>query len=170
MQAHCSCVVLTDQPVVHLGPSYNAWKHAVVFTASVATACVHRVELLSWKPRAFVYHNFITEDEAVQLKRLAAPTVSAWVWVFCARVRGGPCGGGTMSAGGGSSKEKAARELVHVDPKTVLVWKHPSILHCHTLQSAGTLSMLSIANALCSTSIDCWLAYCCRQCAYASSS
>jgi hypothetical protein len=39
------------------------------------SAC--RVEVVSWKPRAFIYHNFLSEEEAEHVKRLAAPTVSS---------------------------------------------------------------------------------------------
>lgn len=33
------------------------------------------VQIVSWKPRAFVFHNFMTDDEAEHIKRLAAPTM-----------------------------------------------------------------------------------------------
>jgi hypothetical protein len=36
---------------------------------------VHREEVISWNPRAFVYHNFITEEEAEYIKTLAKPMV-----------------------------------------------------------------------------------------------
>lgn len=41
----------------------------------VAAAC--RIEVVSWKPRAFIYHNFLSEEEAEHMKRMAAPTVSS---------------------------------------------------------------------------------------------
>jgi prolyl 4-hydroxylase len=31
------------------------------------------VQVLSWKPRAFIYHNFLTDAEAAHLIKLAAP-------------------------------------------------------------------------------------------------
>jgi hypothetical protein len=31
---------------------------------------------VSWKPRAFIYHNFLSDAEAEHIKQLAAPTVS----------------------------------------------------------------------------------------------
>jgi hypothetical protein len=40
-----------------------------------AAAC--RIEVVSWKPRAFIYHNFLSDEEAEHMKRLAAPTVSS---------------------------------------------------------------------------------------------
>jgi hypothetical protein len=36
-----------------------------------------RVEPVSWKPRAFVFHNFMTEEEADHIVGLAKPFVSA---------------------------------------------------------------------------------------------
>jgi hypothetical protein len=36
-----------------------------------------RVEVVSWKPRAFLYHNFLSDEEAEHMKQLAAPTVSS---------------------------------------------------------------------------------------------
>jgi hypothetical protein len=36
-----------------------------------------RIEVVSWKPRAFVYHNFLSDAEAEHIKKLAAPTVSS---------------------------------------------------------------------------------------------
>lgn len=35
-----------------------------------------RIEVVSWKPRAFIYHNFLSEAEAEHIKQLAAPTVN----------------------------------------------------------------------------------------------
>jgi prolyl 4-hydroxylase len=35
-----------------------------------------RIEVVSWKPRAFIYHHFLSEAEAEHIKQLAAPTVS----------------------------------------------------------------------------------------------
>ena len=35
-----------------------------------------RIEPVSWKPRAFVYHNFMTEEEADHIVSLAKPFVS----------------------------------------------------------------------------------------------
>lgn len=34
-----------------------------------------RVQVLSWSPRAFVYHNFLTDAEAAHIIKLAAPQV-----------------------------------------------------------------------------------------------
>eukprot|EP00879_Flechtneria_rotunda_P021291 GHRR01022434.1.p1 GENE.GHRR01022434.1~~GHRR01022434.1.p1 ORF type:complete len:174 (+),score=18.81 GHRR01022434.1:304-825(+) len=31
------------------------------------------IQLISWKPRAFIYHNLLTDEEADHIKRLAAP-------------------------------------------------------------------------------------------------
>lgn len=33
------------------------------------------IEVVSWKPRAFIYHNFLTDQEAEHMKRLAGPTM-----------------------------------------------------------------------------------------------
>lgn len=33
------------------------------------------IEVVSWKPRAFIYHNFLSDEEAEHMKRLAAPTM-----------------------------------------------------------------------------------------------
>lgn len=42
---------------------------------SAAAPC--RIQLVSWKPRAFIYHNFLSDAEAEHMKRLAAATVSS---------------------------------------------------------------------------------------------
>lgn len=34
-----------------------------------------RIELVSWQPRAFIYHNFLSDEECKHLIRLAAPLV-----------------------------------------------------------------------------------------------
>ncbi len=35
----------------------------------------HRVEVLSWQPRAFHYHNFLTPEECAHIMRAAKPQV-----------------------------------------------------------------------------------------------
>ncbi|GFH26356.1 uncharacterized protein HaLaN_24493 [Haematococcus lacustris] len=35
------------------------------------------VQVLSWKPRAFVYHHFLSDAEAAHIIKLAAPQASA---------------------------------------------------------------------------------------------
>eukprot|EP00955_Chlamydomonas_euryale_P067400 359833-Chlamydomonas_euryale.AAC.11 len=37
----------------------------------------YRVQVLSWKPRAFVYHNFLSKAELKHILELAAPQVGA---------------------------------------------------------------------------------------------
>jgi len=37
----------------------------------------YRVQVISWKPRAFVYHNFLSDDEAAHIIKTAAPQVTA---------------------------------------------------------------------------------------------
>lgn len=34
-----------------------------------------RIQVLSWKPRAFVYHNFLSVSEVRHILQLAAPQV-----------------------------------------------------------------------------------------------
>ncbi len=41
------------------------------------TVLLCRIEVVSWKPRTFIYHNFMTDEEAEHIKKLAAPMVSA---------------------------------------------------------------------------------------------
>eukprot|EP00878_Enallax_costatus_P043371 GHUV01051329.1.p2 GENE.GHUV01051329.1~~GHUV01051329.1.p2 ORF type:complete len:112 (+),score=21.74 GHUV01051329.1:603-938(+) len=36
------------------------------------------IEVISWKPRAFIYHNFLTDEEAEHIKKMAAPMVERW--------------------------------------------------------------------------------------------
>lgn len=43
--------------------------------------------MVSWKPRAFIYHNFLSNEEAEHMKQLAAPTVSVTAVVFGPRSR-----------------------------------------------------------------------------------
>jgi hypothetical protein len=35
--------------------------------------------VVSWKPRAFLYHAFLSDAEALHMKQLAAPSVSGWL-------------------------------------------------------------------------------------------
>lgn len=47
------------------------------------------IELLSWKPRAFLYHNFMTDEETDHIIKEAKP----WVSIRVARWRRGIGGG-----------------------------------------------------------------------------
>ncbi len=42
---------------------------------TLRTASKSWIEHVAWKPRVFIYHNFITEQEAKHLIELAAPSV-----------------------------------------------------------------------------------------------
>lgn len=42
-----------------------------------------RIEVVSWQPRAFIYHNFLTDQEAEHIKRLAAATVGLLILYGC---------------------------------------------------------------------------------------
>ena len=43
--------------------------------ASQPCLCIARVELVSWKPRAFVYHNFLSPEECEHIMQEASPMV-----------------------------------------------------------------------------------------------
>ena len=38
--------------------------------------CTCRIEHLSWRPRAWLYHNFMTEEECDHIMQLAAPSMA----------------------------------------------------------------------------------------------
>jgi prolyl 4-hydroxylase len=66
--------------------------------------------VVSWKPRAFIYHNFLSDAEAEHIKKLAAPTVST-----------SKCGSSTSMSGSSTSKCGSSSSNAH-GTRSRLVW------------------------------------------------
>lgn len=64
-----------------------------------------RIQVLSWKPRAFVYHNFLSVSEVRHVLQLAAPQVRT--------------GGGASSTGSTQQRPVQAPASSATDPHTV---------------------------------------------------
>jgi hypothetical protein len=72
-----SCLSPTPRSSSATQPTHSAGRRSAVLGSFVFTSVAHRIEVVSWKPRAFIYHNFLSDEEAEHMKRLAAPTVSS---------------------------------------------------------------------------------------------
>lgn len=64
----------------------NAWSTAVPLPAVLipwpVLLAICRVEHVAWKPRVFIYHNFLTPEEARHIRSVAAPIVGQGVRVI----------------------------------------------------------------------------------------
>lgn len=94
------------------------------------------IESISWKPRAYIFHNFLTEEECIHLKRLAAPTVRG-VWsglvsgCRAQRLRSCP-----------QSQHSAPASACHIQLLHARVWRPRGLgLRCDARPAAGALQM-----------------------------
>ena len=66
-------------PSIFLYYSYTWVPHC-----NAAPYLTHRIQTLSWKPRAFVYHNFLSRMEAQHVIKLSSVLVGLWRSCACA--------------------------------------------------------------------------------------
>ena len=66
--------------------SYMIWEMLLIFAVQVSAADLSNIkrgprpdawiETMSWKPRAFVWHGFLSDDEADHIRNLAEPRIA----------------------------------------------------------------------------------------------
>eukprot|EP00882_Tetradesmus_deserticola_P023404 GHRQ01025467.1.p1 GENE.GHRQ01025467.1~~GHRQ01025467.1.p1 ORF type:complete len:288 (+),score=44.69 GHRQ01025467.1:151-1014(+) len=72
--SNCARTIITQSSDLFVGWQGESYKPAAE-SQGQHTDRQKWVEVVSWKPRAFIYHNFLTDAEAEHIKKLAAPTL-----------------------------------------------------------------------------------------------